>query len=208
MNRPTSPRFEVDEPGFHAFLRQHSSSVVNTVSISQVFFDTPDSHFRRHRQVVRLRTVSASGFQEQFDFRIKEQGGKAADDSHRPSVSCAILTPKAAHDILDNPSRILAEKDELLPASIRGWLVGIAARTMRQAGRILTKRRYLAVGDILIKADEMTIGQATATFFTIGLMANEFEPAKEKVKGILNNLKVRYRISQNSAFSKLIGENQ
>jgi adenylate cyclase class IV len=208
MNRPTVPRFEVDEPGFHAFLRHHSSSLVNTVSISQVFFDTPDSHFRRHLQVVRLRTVSASGFQEQFDFRIKEQGGKATDDSHRPPVSCAILMPKAAHDILDNPSRILAERDELLPASVRGGLVGIAARTMRQIGRILTKRRYFAVGEILLKADEMTIGQAPAAFFTIALMANEPEPAKEKVKGILTNLKVRYRMSQNSAFSKLIGEGQ
>jgi hypothetical protein len=71
-------------------------------------------------------------------------------------------------------------------------------------GRILTNRRYLTINDLLFKVEENGIEYPSDTFYTIGVLANVFEPAKDRVKAMLSSLRVQHAVSQNSKFSKLI----
>jgi hypothetical protein len=120
---------------------------------------------------MKLRSVQTSGFQEQWDFRLKAQTGKTADDSFRPNANSAILPGNVVKEIMRNPSILISS--DLLPQLIHSKLVSFPSVTLKKIGRILTNRRHLTINDLLLKMEENLIEYTSDTFYTIGVLATE-----------------------------------
>jgi len=205
MTRQATPRFELDESAFHTFLRHHNGDIINTASITQNFYDTPDNFFRAKRQAVRLRSTSASGFVEQWDFRVKDHSGKPREDSIRQCAQCAILSADSASKILENPSVILSSGFSVeLPPSVQEKFAGLPDPSLRLVARFLVRRRYVAVSDILLKADEICVEQGPPSRFIVTVVANDADQGRERIGRLFANLKLKYQISATSAFAVAI----
>jgi adenylate cyclase class IV len=200
--RSTTPRIEVDAAGFYAILRNFPSAL-NYAIISQTYYDTVDSFFRSHAEMLRLRSVQANGFQEQWDLRLKCPTQKTSDDSFLPNSRCALLPLSKIHKFTENPTLIMTDED--VPISIRHMFGRTSSMKLKKIGQIHTKRTYLTLNELLVKLDENMI-EGGATFYTVGFFPNDIEKAKAEIVSKFQALGLAFSFSERTKYARMVGE--
>jgi adenylate cyclase class IV len=201
--RSTSPRVELDAPSFFRLLRHLKGSTVNTATISQIYYDTADSFFRSQREMLRLRCVQLPDMADQWDVRLKWPVPKSSEDSFVPNSASAVLPAARIPEILENPSVLLTAP--LLPQALRRKFARSSSLKLKKVGQIATNRRYLAAGELLLKADENVV-EGGPPFYTVGIAANDLERAKEEVRAVFGGFGVAVSFFERTKYARLLGE--
>jgi adenylate cyclase class IV len=200
--RSTTPRIEVDAAGFYAILRNFPLAL-NNAMISQTYYDTVDSFFRSHSEMLRLRSVQANGFQKQWDLCLKCPIQKTTEDSFIPSSRCAILPLSKINKFIENPTLIMTDED--VPISIRHMFGRTSSMKLKKIGHIYTKRTYLTLNEVLLKVDENMI-EGGATFYTVGFFPNDSEKAKAEIASKFQALGLAFSFSERTKYARMVGE--
>jgi hypothetical protein len=132
---------------------------------------------------------------------VKFPVGKQSELGVRSRVLSAIIPSDVIEGLLKEPVKIF--KPEVLPQSILGRLSSDLLAQIGEIGMIATYRHFIGINDLLVSADENIFGDGER-FYTVRVYANEFDGAKARLGGILDELKIAHTESVMTNFARLL----
>ena len=109
------------------------------------------------------------------------------------------------NSILDSPETFF--RVNMLPNGLKKRLESYQNETFRKVGEFRLTRKFINVGNILLKADEICL-KGSEPFYEIGFEASDVNIAREKIKKILNEMELKYSMENVSKYNRFIKSTQ